>query len=148
MLRCRILLACLGFGVCCACHPAAEQTSPPVTMSTPTPPTPTPGPPTPAPPTATPPTPGRELTPDGKHFATERIYQGKCAPAGSRGGCHTLTLRPDGTFRNFLYDAAILGSYEIRGNEVTLTGRDASMPAEQLTLSADRTQLGDLVLAP
>ncbi len=109
-----------------------------------------PGQPAPArPQTAQPPPPSQptgELTLDGKHFATERVYQGECMPAGSRGGCHTLTLRPDGTFRNFLYDAAILGTYEIQGTEVALRGGDASMPIERLTLSADRTRLGDLQL--
>jgi hypothetical protein len=97
--------------------------------------------------TAPPPS-GGELTADGKHFAVERTYKGECAPAGSRGGCHTITLRPDGTMRNFLFDAAILGTYEITGNVVALTGSDASMPVEKLTLSADRTRLGELQLQP
>ncbi len=87
------------------------------------------------------------LTPDGRHFATERIYEGNCAPAGSRGGCHTITLRPDGTYRNFLYDAAIDGSYVISGSTVKLTGSDPSM-TEELALAPDGSQLGELPLKP
>jgi hypothetical protein len=131
MLTRRILIACVGLGLGGACHPGAPSApaTPPVT-------------------TPTPPATGGGLTADGRHFATERVYQGECAPAGSRGGCHTITLRPAGTYRNFLFDAAIDGTYEIRGDVVTLRGSDASMPAEQLTLSADRTRLGDLTLQP
>lgn len=85
------------------------------------------------------------LSPDGTRFATETIYQGECAPAGSRGGCHTLTLRPDGTFRNFLFDAALDGTYTIAGAAVTLVPSDPAM-TETLTLSADGTKLGELTL--
>ena len=40
------------------------------------------------------------LAMDGKHVAAERVYEGRCAPKGSRGGCITITLRPDGTYKN------------------------------------------------
>lgn len=85
------------------------------------------------------------LTVDGRHFAAERVYQGECAPPGTRGGCHTLTLRPDGSFRNWLFDAGLEGSYVIEGDSVVLTPSGAA-PPERLTLSADRTRLGDLTL--
>lgn len=85
------------------------------------------------------------LTADGRHFAAERVYQGECAPPGTRGGCHTLTLRPDGSFRNWLFDAGLEGSYVIEGDSVVLTPSGAA-PPERLTLSADRTRVGDLTL--
>ncbi|MBA3820634.1 MAG: hypothetical protein H0X17_17210 [Deltaproteobacteria bacterium] len=87
------------------------------------------------------------LTPDGRHVASERVYEGNCAPAGSRGGCHAITLRPDGTYRNFLYDAAIDGTYVISGTTVKLTGSDPSM-TEELALAADGSRLGELPLKP
>jgi len=98
--------------------------------------------PAPAPPPA-----GDVLGPDGTHVAHERVYQGECSPPGSRGGCHTVTLRPDGTYRNFLFDAAIDGTYRIEGRTVTLQGPDPGA-TEQLTLSADGTMLGGLTLQP
>jgi len=94
---------------------------------------------------ASPTQPSGLLGPDGVHVATERVYQGDCSPPGSRGGCHTLTLRPDGTYRNFLFDAAIPGTYRIDGTTVTLTSTDTAM-TEQLTLSPDGTTLGTLTL--
>src|SRR4051794_19637445 len=62
------------------------------------------------------------LGPDGTHVAAERVYEGRCAPAGSRGGCVTITLRPNGTYRNWQYDAAIDGTYTIAGHTLTLAG--------------------------
>ncbi len=119
-----ILISCLSLGLACSSPPARTTTTPPpVVQST-------------------------DLTADGKHFATERTYEGDCMPAGTRGGCHTITLRPDGSYRNFLFDAAVLGTYEISGNEVALHGSDASMPVEKLTLSADHNKLGELALKP
>jgi len=88
---------------------------------------------------------GDVLGPDGTHVASERVYQGECSPPGSRGGCHTVTLRPDGTYRNFLFDAAIEGTYRIEGRTVTLRGPDPGA-SEQATLSADGTMLGALTL--
>ena len=67
-------------------------------------------------------------------------------PAGSRGGCHTVTLRPDGTFTNFLFDAAVQGTYTVEGSSVTLTGPDPEPVV--MTLSADRTKLDSLSLKP
>ncbi|MEO8703038.1 MAG: hypothetical protein ABI867_23535 [Kofleriaceae bacterium] len=116
----------------CSAPPANHRTHTPA-------PTPTPDP-TPAP--------TSDLTPDGKHFAAERVYEGDCAPKGSRGGCHTITLRADGTAKNFLFDAAINGTYEIVGGNVLLRGSDSSMPVETLPLSADHATLGSLALKP
>ena len=94
---------------------------------------------------ATPPapvTPG--LTADGKHLATEREFVGPCAPAGSRGGCHSFTLSPDGSYRNMLYDAAITGTYEIKDGAVHLSAATPEAPTpDPLTLSADLTRLSD-----
>ena len=80
---------------------------------------------------------------DGKHFASERIYEGRCAPAGSRGGCVTITLRPDGTYRNFQYDAAMSGTYTIADHTLTLVG---GPEGESMTFSADFEKLDDLAL--
>ncbi len=104
----------------------------------------TPSPTTTPTPTPTPTQPGY-LSADGTRVNAERVYVGDCAPAGSRGGCHEITLRPDGTYRNFLYDAAITGTYTIAGTTVTLTGDDPAM-SEQLTLSPDGEKLGTLTL--
>jgi hypothetical protein len=89
------------------------------------------------------PAPASPLTPDGKHFATERVYEGRCAPAGSRGGCLTFTLRPDGTYQNILYDAAIDGTYTIADHTATLVGPSGT---QQMTLSPDYDKLDDLPL--
>jgi hypothetical protein len=100
-----------------------------------------------APPPApvTQPTPGDPmLTADGLHFAASRTYQGECAPAGSRGGCYSITLEPDGAYRQMLLDAAITGTYVITGSMVKFTPSGAAPPSE-LALSADRTKLGDYV---
>jgi hypothetical protein len=86
------------------------------------------------------------LGPDGKHVAKERVYEGDCMPAGTRGGCHTVTLRPDGTYRNFLFDAAMEGEYTIEGNVVSLS-RPEPEPIK-MTLSADGTMLDALPLKP
>jgi hypothetical protein len=98
-------------------------------------------------PTATPASPPASdlLGPDGSHVSRERVYKGECSPPESRGGCHTVTLRPDGTYRNFLFDAAIDGTYRIEGRTVTLLGPDPGA-TEQLTLSEDGTTLGALTL--
>lgn len=84
------------------------------------------------------------LAADGKHFAVSRTYQGECMPAGSRGGCYSVTLDPDGSFRNWLLDAAIIGTYEIEGDLVKLTPT-GDAPPSTMTLSADRTKLDDYV---
>jgi len=116
------------------------------TASSPPPPPPS-GPTTAAAPPAPPPAPSGDgmLTADGRHFAATRVYKGECAPAGSRGGCHTLTLNPDGSYRNWLFDAAILGTYQIEGDAVLLTPSGPAAP-ERLALSPDRTRLGELTL--
>ena len=84
------------------------------------------------------------LTADGKHFAASRTYQGECMPAGSRGGCYSVTLDPDGTYRHMLLDAAMRGTYVIDGDQVTLTP-DGDTDVQTMTLSADRLRLGDFV---
>lgn len=90
-----------------------------------------------------PPTGGDPLfTADGKHFAASRTYQGECMPAGSRGGCYSITLEPDGSYRHVLLDAAVSGTYAIAGDDVSLTP-DGDMPPQTMTLSADRSRLGD-----
>lgn len=68
-------------------------------------------------------------------------------PAGTRGGCHTITFYPDGTYRNFLFDAAVTGTYAIAGSAVTLTASDPAM-TQTLTLSADGAMLDTLALKP
>jgi hypothetical protein len=84
------------------------------------------------------------LTADGKFLAEQREFVGPCAPAGSRGGCHTITLSPDGTYRNMLYDAAITGTYEIKDGAVHLSAATPEAPTPApLTLSADLTKLSD-----
>lgn len=122
-----ILIATLGLGGCYGATTAAPRNPPPPTAG----PAPTQ-------------TGATALTPDGKRFAVERVFEGKCAPPGSRGGCHTITLRPDGTFTNFLYDAAITGTYEIQGSEVVLTANNDPSMVEKLSLSPDRNRLGEL----
>ena len=87
------------------------------------------------------------LSADGKHFAITRTYKGECMPAGSRGGCYSITLEPDGAYSHMLLDAAMTGSYVIEGNQVKLTpGGPAT--ASAMTLSADRTRLDDYVYQP
>lgn len=86
------------------------------------------------------------LTADG-HFAVARTYKGECAPAGSRGGCYSITLEPDGHFRHMLLDAAVSGTYVVKGDAVNLTPEGA-MPPSSMPLSADRTRLGDYVYQP
>ncbi len=88
-----------------------------------------------------------DLTADGKHFALARKYQGECMPAQSRGGCYWISLEPDGTFRNMLLDAAITGTYEIKGDQVLLTP-SGDAPPSAMTLSADKLKLGDFVYQP
>lgn len=89
------------------------------------------------------------LGPSGIHFATERVYMGDCAPAGSRGGCHSITFRPDGTYRNMLYDASIDGTYKVSGEPsgttVIMTASDPDM-TQELALTDGGTKLGALVL--
>ena len=85
------------------------------------------------------------LGPDGHHVANERVYEGDCMPAGTRGGCHTVTLRPDGTYRNFLFDAGMDGTYSIDGAVVSLKGPDQPIT---MRLSADGTKLDSLALKP
>lgn len=103
--------------------------------------------PAPPPPVTSPAAGDPLLTPDGRWFAAERTYQGECAPAGSRGGCYAITLRPDGSFRHMLLDAPLTGTYAIAGDQVTLTPSGEAAP-QTMTLSADRTKLGDYVLQP
>ena len=87
------------------------------------------------------------LAADGKHFAADRTYKGECMPAGSRGGCYSITLDPDGHYRNWLLDAAISGTYEIAGAEVRFTP-EGDAPPSTMTLSADRTTLDDYRFEP
>ena len=82
---------------------------------------------------------------DGKHFAMTRLYKGECV--GGRGGCYSVTLEPDGQFRDMLLDAAIIGTYAIVGDQVTLTP-SGDAPPSTMTLSADRTKLDDFVYVP
>jgi FlaG/FlaF family flagellin (archaellin) len=103
-----------------------------------TPSTPVADPPAPSTPVQTSP-----LSTDGTHFASERVYEGRCAPAGSRGGCVTITLRPDGTYRDVQYGMAIDGTYTIDDHTLNMTGPDMG---EQMTFSPDFEQLGDLTL--
>ncbi len=84
------------------------------------------------------------LTADGRHFAASRTYQGECAPAGSRGGCYSVDLQPDGSYRHMLLDAPITGTYVIAGDQVNFTPAGAAPPSS-MTLSADRTKLDDYV---
>jgi hypothetical protein len=88
------------------------------------------------------------LAADGKHFAADRTYQGECMPAGSRGGCYSVTLNADGSYRNWLLDAAMMGTYEIKGDQVMLTPNAGDAPERTMTLSADRTKLDDYVYQP
>ena len=97
--------------------------------------------------TQTPPAGDPLLTADGHHFAASRTYQGECMPAGSRGGCYSVTLEPDGTFRHWLLDAAVTGTYSIDGDQVALTPNGGAEPST-MTLSADRTKLDDFVYQP
>jgi hypothetical protein len=87
------------------------------------------------------------LSDDGTHVRAERVYEGECMPEGSRGGCHTVTLRPDGTFDNFLFDAMINGTYEIHDHTLVLTLTDGT-GMEEMTFSDDYSQLGELPLKP
>ncbi|MEZ4366109.1 MAG: hypothetical protein R2939_07450 [Kofleriaceae bacterium] len=101
------------------------------------------GPPPPPAGTTAPPPPTRPgLSADGRHLAVDRTFRGRCAPAGSRGGCYEITLRADGSYRNLLYDAAIEGSYEISGAIVTLACEGGE--PQQLELAPDLSRLGDL----
>lgn len=88
-----------------------------------------------------------DLTADGKHFAVSRVYKGECMPAGSRGGCYSITLEPDGHYRNWLLDAAISGTYEIAGAEVRFTP-EGDAPPSTMTLSGDRSKLDDYTYEP
>lgn len=145
-----LLAATLALGACVvsSAPPAPPANAPPSsTAPAPTAPAPTAPAPTAPAPTAPAPAGTGGLTADGRHFAAERVYKGECAPAGSRGGCHTLTLRPDGSYRNWLFDAAIVGTYVIEGDAVVLTPRGPAAP-ERLALSPDRAKLGTLVLQP
>lgn len=102
---------------------------------------------TPPPPGDRPPAPDPMLTTDGQHFAASRTYQGECAPAGSRGGCYSVSLEPDGSYRHMLLDAPITGTYVIAGDKVNFTPASAAPPSS-MTLSADRTHLDDYVYQP
>ncbi len=118
--RCILLIALVGCGA-----PSAPATTPSTTTS--------------------PPSRKDYLSADGTRFATERVYEGDCMPAGTRGGCHTLTLRPDGTARNFLFDAAVDGTYSIQGSTLTFVGSAPDM-RDELPLSEDGKTLGSLTL--
>jgi len=87
------------------------------------------------------------LTEDGLHFAEDRVYEGQCAPPGSRGGCHTITLHADGTVDNMLFDAMITGTYEIQDHTLKITTTDGS-GFEDMELSEDYSKLGELDLQP
>ena len=128
----RAFLFALGSVFVIGCSAPATST----TTSTTPPPT--------AEPTQGPPANDGTFTADGKAFASERVYEGNCAPAGSRGGCYRLTLRPDGTMEYFMLDAGIGGTYVIEGDAVTITPRDGQ--GQKLALSADRTMVGELKL--
>lgn len=105
-----------------------------------------PGPTTPTEPATPAPTPGADyLSADGSRVSAERVYEGDCMPAGTRGGCHTITLRPDGSYRNFLFDAPVHGTYVIVGGIVKMTATAPEM-TEELALSADGAMLGTLPL--
>ena len=114
-----MLIACLA-----SCGGASKATAPSVPAPTPTP---------------------DYLSSDGTRVRAERVYEGDCMPAGTRGGCHTITLRPDGSYRNFLFDAAVEGSYVITGSIVKVTATEPAM-TEELELSPDGTKLGSLTL--
>jgi hypothetical protein len=79
------------------------------------------------------------------HVTVERMYKGACAPAGSRGGCYSITLRPDGSYTHVLLDAGISGTYVVVGSQVNFTPSGGA-PASSLALSADGSRLGDLQL--
>ena len=81
------------------------------------------------------------------HFVASRTYQGECMPAGSRGGCYSITLEPDGSYHQVLLDATVSGTYAIAGDDVHLTPA-GDMPPATMTLSADRSHLGDYVYQP
>ena len=120
-----LLLASLVFG-CSSSTPTAPTTPPPVhTQSEPS-------------------TPMQPDPEDRKTVIAETVYKGQCAPAGSRGGCHTLTLRPDGTFTEWMYDAGLDGTYTIQGTTVTLTGGDSA--TRTLEMSADGKKIGEFTL--
>lgn len=51
----------------------------------------------------------------------DAFFQGDCTPAGSRGGCYSLTLRKDGSFRQVLLDASQSGTYVVEGNVLVLS---------------------------
>ena len=97
------------------------------------------------PPVTTPVTQSSDLTADGKHVAITRLYKGECV--GGRGGCYSVTLEPDGTYRHMLLDAAVTGTYEIASGQVTLTPNGDALP-QTMTLSADLTRLDDMVYEP
>jgi hypothetical protein len=86
-------------------------------------------------------------SPEGSFVTEDMVYQGTCAPPGSRGGCHSITLHPDGRYTEWLYDAATGGTYTIDGDTVTLTASTPEM-SRTLTFSADRSQLGELTRKP
>lgn len=89
--------------------------------------------------------PGQEPGVEGAHVTAEVVYKRDCAPPGSRGGCHTITLHPDGRYTEWLYDAVTGGTYTIDGDQVALSGATPELD-RVLTLSADRTQLGEFQL--
>ena len=126
----RALLMCLLIG----CAPAA-----PAASGSPPPPEPVAVP-------AAPPAPPAAPATQARHFETERVYEGNCAPAGTRGGCYRLTLRPDGTMAYLMLDAAVKGTYVIDGDTITITM--APGETQQFALSADRTMAGELKLKP
>lgn len=104
------------------------------------------GSPSPQPTTTPLPPPPTTQPADPHHVTAETTYEGDCMPAGSRGGCHTVTLRTDGTYRNFLFDAVMEGTYSIDGDVLTMNG--PSNEPIKMTFSEDRSKLDNLVLKP
>lgn len=69
----------------------------------------------------------------------DAVFRGTCAPPGSRGGCYSLTLKADGTFRQVLLDAIQGGTYAIQGDKLVLTFPKGG-PAEQALTTPDGFQ--------
>lgn len=69
----------------------------------------------------------------------DAVFRGTCAPPGSRGGCYSLTLKADGTFRQILLDASQGGTYAIQGDKIVLTFPKGG-PAEQTLTTPDGFQ--------
>lgn len=88
-----------------------------------------------APVVASPPPSSKPTTPAAGHGWLDASFRGECAPAGSRGGCYSLTLKADGTFREVLLDATQGGNYSIEGSSLMLVYPRGGPPAKTLTSS-------------